>query len=88
VSELQAAVQRFPFVDAIIVHRDLPGASLPYAIQQLKEKFPKTPLILLVPTTTQAKVADHCVNWHDPQQLVELLQQVLGTVRGGEQKAS
>jgi DNA-binding response OmpR family regulator len=67
--------ERFPAVDAVVVHsaiRDLPCSKIARAV---KRKNPDLPIMVLAPSHNfTCAPADHVVSSHDPHELLEVLE--------------
>ena len=88
VEETLDMVKLFPSSDALIVHCRLPEFDADKAIKAVKNTAPKMPIIAICPTDTELKWADHVVQSHHPQELVDLAQRLFGDPRkdfGGPQ---
>jgi response regulator RpfG family c-di-GMP phosphodiesterase len=76
----------FPKVDAVVVHAEMKpsGEAL---VKKLKEIAPKLPVVLITPNGSSSyKPADHGVSSHDPQGLLEKLQEIVGPASEPPQK--
>jgi hypothetical protein len=80
VSEGEKTLEKFPALDAVVVHHHLRGHAK--VLKKSKEMRPGLPTILISPRAeTAKKEADHAVSSHEPQKLVELLRELLGDPR-------
>jgi response regulator RpfG family c-di-GMP phosphodiesterase len=72
-------LRRFPNVDLVAVHRYVDDMPADEVIRQIKAINPKMPVILLSPLTDGAPLgADYVIPSHEPQMILELLEQVFG----------
>ena len=78
--ELLESVRLFPNATAIIIHSGIRG-NMASMIKQVRELMPGKPVITLSPSASAARMADHSVNSHDPQELVDLLRSLFGDPR-------
>lgn len=81
VEETLDMVKLFPNSDALIVHCRLPEFDAGEAIKKVKAMAPKLPIIALTPTERELQWADHVVQSHRPQELVDLAQRLFGDPR-------
>lgn len=73
-------LDRFPLVDAVILHDNLEGVAK--AAAMVKKQSPSTMLIILASGHgTGIKGADYAVNSHEPNALLTLLRQEFGDPR-------
>ena len=72
-----ALFQRFPAVDAVVVHSELHDLPLAKVLGAIKRAQPELPTIVLSPRAgAQHKNADHVLSSHQPQKLLELLEKI------------
>ena len=72
-------LRRFPNVDLVVVHRYVDDMSPQDVIRQIKEIAPKMPLVLLSPLSDDMPMgADYVIPSHEPQMILELLEQAFG----------
>ena len=83
VGETLDSVRLFPNCDALIVHCGLPNFDDETTIQKVKKVAPQLPIIALTPTERELKWADHVVHSHQPQALLNLVQELFGDPRRG-----
>lgn len=81
VEETMDLIRLFPNVDALIIHCGLPEFDGTDLVQAAKKSAPKLPIIALTPTERDLKWADHVVHSHNPQELLNLVQQKFGDPR-------
>ncbi len=81
VAETLDLVRLFPNVDALIVHCGIPEFNAEDLIKVMKKSVPQLPIIALTPTEQDLKWADHVVYSHNPQELLDLVQQKFGDPR-------
>ncbi len=81
VSETLDLVRLFPNINALILHCGIPEFNAEDLIQLVKKASPKLRIIALTPTERDLKWADHVVHSHDPQALLDLVQQLFGDPR-------
>ena len=79
--EMLESLDLFPGVSAVIIHSSLKGGTAATLVKQVKAKRNDMPVILLSPSGTGVKGADHAVSSHDPQELVNLLRELFGDPR-------
>ncbi|HET7747756.1 MAG TPA: response regulator [Terriglobales bacterium] len=73
--------QRFPKIDALIVHGSLKGECAK-VVAQFKRGDEKKPAILLAPSASAScDGVDHSVSSHSPEELLRLLRQLFGDPR-------
>ncbi|HKW26767.1 MAG TPA: hypothetical protein VJN48_13360 [Terriglobales bacterium] len=73
--------QRFPDIDALIVHGSLQG-DCAKIVAQFKRGDEKKPAILLTPSaSTSCDGVDHSISSHSPEDLLRLLRQLFGDPR-------
>jgi DNA-binding response OmpR family regulator len=66
---------RFPAVDAVVVHSSIHDVSCAKVAKTVKRRNPKLPVIVLSPNQNYACApADHVISSHDPQRLLEVLE--------------
>jgi DNA-binding response OmpR family regulator len=72
-------LRRFPNVDLVVVHRYVDDMSAEEVIRQVKEISPKMPIVLLSPLRDATPLgADYVIPSHEPQMILELLEQAFG----------
>jgi len=72
----------FPNVDAIILHDNTPGATAQEIVRAVKKLSPKMQVVALSPHgEIGGRLADHVVNSHKPEDLLQLLQSLFGDAR-------
>lgn len=71
----------FPHVDALIVHCGIPGFRADEVIRLVKSSSPELAVIALTPTEREYAWADHVVQSHDPQELLNLVHRLFGDPR-------
>lgn len=73
--------QRFPDIDALIIHGSLQG-DCAKVVAQFKRGNESKPAILLAPSSsTSCDGADHNISSHSPEELLRLLRQLFGDPR-------
>lgn len=73
--------QRFPDIDALIIHGSLQG-DCAKVVAQFKRGNERKPAILLAPSSsTSCDGADHTISSHSPEELLRLLRQLFGDPR-------
>ncbi len=76
---------KFPELDAVIVHSELPGANATDIFRKVKEADRQKPTILLMSGVQRSrKDADHTLPSDQPETLLQLLRQLFGDPRQGE----
>lgn len=76
---------KFPELDAVIVHSELPGANATDIFRKVKEADRQKPTILLMSGVQRSrKDADHTLPSDEPETLLQLLRQLFGDPRQGE----
>ncbi|MHB1857818.1 MAG: response regulator [Acidobacteriaceae bacterium] len=66
--------QRFPNVDAVVVHVDLSDLSFETVVRQLREIRPDVPIIALSPIPDLAlEGVDYVIPSHEPQAILQVL---------------
>ncbi len=81
VAETLELVRLFPNVQALIIHCGIPNFDAGDLIEAVKRLTPKLPIIALTPTQRELKWADHVVQSHSPQELLNLVQRLFGDPR-------
>src|SRR5580704_17574668 len=74
-------VHLFPNMDALIIHCHIPGFDAVDAIKSVRESTPSLPIIALTPAEGELEWADHVVQSHSPQDLLDLVQRLFGDPR-------
>jgi sulfur transfer complex TusBCD TusB component (DsrH family) len=88
-AELMEVVERFPAVDAVVVHRDLMARGIETSIQELKRAVHGKPVILVSPSMPEdAGRGDYLVDSHEPEDLLRLLRELFGDPRPAESSKS
>jgi hypothetical protein len=78
VDELLNSVDRFPEIDAVVVHGELPGYSRE-AMKAVRDQVRDKPIMFLTSTGHQSEDnADVVLSSHDPQVLLGKLQEYFG----------
>ena len=78
-------IRKFSQIEGLIVHSDLDGIHCEKLVRQIKEGNPEIPVIALGSTDGfRCRGADHSVDSHDPQQLLNLLRSKFGDPRSQE----
>jgi CheY-like chemotaxis protein len=82
-SELEAVdlLHMFPRIDALILHCGIPNFCAENVIHFVKTTTPELPVIALTPTEREYSWADHVVQSHDPQELLQLVHRLFGDPR-------
>ncbi len=81
VQETLELVRLFSNVNALIIHCGLPNFDTERVVKVVKQTLPELPLIALTPTDRELKWADHVVQSHSPQDLLNLVQRLFGDPR-------
>lgn len=81
VEELFFCLQDFPSAEAVVLHIALAKGGLEKLVKRLRLALPGKPIILLSPSAASARLTDHAVSSHDPQELVQLLRELFGDPR-------
>lgn len=71
----------FPNVNALILHCGIENFDAENVIHVVKATTPELPVIALTPTEREFAWADHVVQSHDPQELLELVHKLFGDPR-------
>lgn len=79
-------LDRFPNVDAVVVHSGMTDISCEEIIRRVKSKLPSMPVVVLSPQGPVAKYksADFVVDSYIPNDILELLAKKLGADRSVE----
>jgi DNA-binding response OmpR family regulator len=80
-SETIDLLHMFPNVTAIILHCGIPDFNAEKVIRAVKTAAPELPVIALTPTNREFAWADHVVQSHDPQELLQLVHKLFGDPR-------
>jgi len=88
--EMFDLLNAFPNVDAIILHDDTPGSTTREIVEVVRKQCPNMQVVALSPHgESSGRLADHVVNSHKPEELLQLLQSLFGDARkmdgGGKQ---
>ena len=78
--EMMESVRRFPEVHAVIIHSGIRG-NLTKMIKDVRAVVADKPIIMLSPSNSLLRQADHTVSSHDPEELVDLLRKLFGDPR-------
>jgi CheY-like chemotaxis protein len=81
VPETLELVRLFPNVNALIIHCRMPDFDAEQAIKMVKTAVPQLPIIALTPSENELAWADHVVQSHSPQELLNLVQDLFGDPR-------
>jgi response regulator RpfG family c-di-GMP phosphodiesterase len=80
--EMFSLLDKFPNVDAVILHDDTPGSATQDMVRAIKKKLPNMQIVALSPDGgDRGRIADHVVNSHKPEELLHLLQSLFGDAR-------
>ena len=80
--EMFELLDAFPAVDAVILHDDVPGSASHEMVKTIKQKLPNMQVVALSPQgNDRGRIADHVVNSHKPEELLQLLQSLFGDAR-------
>lgn len=80
--EMFELLDKFPNVDAVILHDDTPGTTTREIVKAVKQRLPKMQVVALSPSGDEScRLADHVVNSHKPEELLQLLQSLFGDAR-------
>lgn len=80
--EMFENLEAFPGVEAIILHGDTPGSTTDEMIATIKRRRPHLQVVALNPGGSHvSRRADHVVNSHRPEELLQLLQSLFGDAR-------
>jgi len=81
-TEMFEVLEAFPKADAVILHDDTPGDNARAIVQRIKERTPQMQVIALSPHGDEhGGIADHVVDSHKPEELLQLLQSLFGDAR-------
>lgn len=73
---------KFPNLDAVIIHSELPGANATDILEKVKQVDSQKPTILLMSGVQRSrKDADHILPSDEPETLLQLLRQMFGDPR-------
>ena len=80
--EMFELLDAFPNADAVILHDDTPGESTRDIVKSIKQQCPHMQVVALTPRSENTRrAADHVVNSHKPEELLQLLQRIFGDAR-------
>jgi DNA-binding response OmpR family regulator len=80
-------VRKFSQIEGLIVHSDLDVIPCEKLVSQIRESNPEIPVIALGSTVGfRCQGADHSVDSHDPQELLNLLRSKFGDPRAQEKR--
>lgn len=79
--ELRQFLQRYPNVDAVIVHTRLASGRMESVFEEIRTLLPNKNIIAISPGRGEAPSVDYEVDSHDPEQLVSLLRELFGDPR-------
>ena len=75
-------LQKFPDIEAVIIHSDLNGTPCEKVVSQIKERSPKMTVVVLGTTDGfRCMGADHSITSHEPEVLLNLLRSKFGDPR-------
>ena len=81
-AELKELVERFPAIDAVVIHRDLIAREMAASIEDLKRAINGRPVILVSPNMSDdTGQGDYLVDSHEPEDLLRLLRKLFGDPR-------
>lgn len=84
-AETLETLERFPSVDAVVVHSELADARTTEIFAKVKQVDPGKPTILLMSGVQRSrKGADHILPSDDPESLLALLRELFGDPRRGK----
>ena len=79
--EAMQLCERFPGIDALIIHGTLPG-DCAKIVARFKAAHDNRPAILLAPSpSTSCDGVDHNISSHSPEELLRLLRELFGDPR-------
>ncbi len=79
--EMIELLDTFPNVDAVILHDDMAGSTTDM-VKRIKTRVPSLKVVALSPRVENSSgMADHVVDSHSPEQLLQLLQSLFGDAR-------
>jgi DNA-binding NtrC family response regulator len=82
VKECLELVDKFPKIEAVILHSALNGIPCDQTVAQIKERRPGLAVVVLATTEwVRCKSADHLITSHEPQELLTLLRSEFGDPR-------
>jgi len=79
--ELREFLDRYPNVEAVIVHTRLEPGRQGAVCEEVRERVPDKKIIAISPRRGEAQSADYELDSHDPEQLVDLLRELFGDPR-------
>ena len=80
--ETLETLRKFPDVDAIVVHSELPDANATDILARVKQFDPQKPTILLMSGVQRSRRgADHILPSDEPEKLLQLLRELFGDPR-------
>jgi len=83
--EALSALSRFPGVNAVIIHSEVPGMSCDALSTAVRKQLPKVKIIVLSPNSvTRCTAADEHLDSHEPEVLLSLAQRTFGDPRKEE----
>ena len=85
VEETVSLVEKYPQVEALVLHSSLSGLDCEDLVAGIRKRHPKLPIIVLTPSPSfHCDGANHHVSSHDPQELLGLLRSLFGDPRAQE----
>jgi len=80
-------LEKFPEIEAVIIHPDLNGISCEQVVSQIKERKPQQRVIVLGTTDGyRCKGADDSIKSNDPEELLDFLRSEFGDPRAQERR--
>jgi hypothetical protein len=76
----------FPKADAVILHTSMMRNGKESLGKKVRQMLPDKTIIAITPSLHETEWADHRVNSHDPQELVNLLRELFGDPRNIDPK--
>ena len=80
-------IEKFPRIEAVILHSALNGIPCDETVAQIKERRPGMRVIVLAATEwVRCTRADHSVTSHEPHELLNLLRSEFGDPRSAQKR--
>lgn len=85
VEETLILVQKYPNIEALVLHSSLPNLNCQDVVARVKKQYPRLAIIVLTPSPTfHCDGADHHVSSYEPEELLRLLRSMFGDPRAQE----
>jgi CheY-like chemotaxis protein len=79
VQECLELIEKFPQIEAVILHSALDGMACDQTVAEIKKRRPRMPVVVLATTEwVRCKNADDLITSHEPQELLNLLRSKFG----------